>query len=164
MNVTVSLYSVLIVLGVVGFGYAAWSILYALHLSARRTNEETSKLREAVALNTAALVRMTEALAPACDELRTHMMGIPKLLEAVVSVGNAQLEILQGQREVQRNPFGKPNGPRAPRDVASQNQEFDVRQLQRAEGISREEAMLRMNGANQRSVWEGNDIFEGWNR
>ena len=95
---------------------------------------------------------------------RAQLESVPRLLEAVAKVGATQLDMLQSQRAAQsereRNPFGRSNGPAAPRDVEAANLEHEVDQMVRSQGISREEALLRMNSANESGVWGG--ILKGW--
>lgn len=121
-------------------------------------------LAEKMIAGLAPVDRLRESLAPAAEELRANMAGVPKLLEMVAKIGQAQLEIAQQQRAEQqermRNPFGRTNGPMPPRDVAAANAEHEVQQMMRSEGVSREEALLRMNPANTGSVWDG--LTEGW--
>jgi hypothetical protein len=112
------------------------------------------------------VAQFVEKLVPASEEVKANMQAVPRLLEAVAKVGQAQLEIAQQQRaeqaEKERHPFGRPNAPVPPRDVAAANMEDEIMQRMRAEGVSREEAMLQMNPANNSSVWSGNSMFEGW--
>ncbi|MGE5726937.1 MAG: hypothetical protein ACM34G_17285 [Acidobacteriota bacterium] len=98
------------------------------------------------------------------ESLRSQFALVPKLLETVVRVGNAQLEIAQAQRRQQQNPFGQSNRM-PPRDVEAANQEDRIQEMMRGEGITREEALLRLNPANMGSLWEGSQAqpwFDGW--
>ena len=138
---------------------SAGRILSALEATACR-------VEAALVTASAGVSRVTEALLPAAEAMRANMGAVPSLLEAVAKVGSAQLEVQQRmQQEAEqkkKNPFGRPNGPVAPRDIEAANAEYDVATMMRAEGISREEAMLRMNPANQSSVWDGGQIFSDW--
>ena len=120
----------------------------------------------ALATASAGMSRAGDALMPAAEALRANMSAVPSLLEAVAKVGQAQLEVQQRmQQEAEqkkKNPFGRANGPAAPRDINAANEEYEVSMMMRAEGITREEAMLRRNPANQSSVWDGGQIFENW--
>lgn len=183
MNANVPLSFILIGVAV---GLALWLVyrwISALSLSAQRTREASVKLdadvvllSQAVASASAALASATaatdkvrEMLAPASEELKKHIAGVPALLQMVAKIGEAQLNIMQAQRaeqkERQQNPFGRPNAPVPPRDTTAANLEHDVTTIMRTEGITREEALMRLNGANADSVWAaGNSLFEGWNR
>ena len=161
MNVTVPLNVIIFLIG----GGLALFLGYRLAIRMESGNaslvRSIEKLRESL--------DKTEALLlPAAEELRQHMPGIPKLLESVARVGQAQLEMVQQQRQEQaertRNPFGRTAGPMPARDVESANREYEIDQAMRAEGISREEAQLRMNPANTASVWDGDELTRGWAR
>jgi hypothetical protein len=173
MNTSVPLPILLIVLASAAVLWFLYRFVRALEQSAERTKETADTLAAAfvgaeAALKacTAATDQLREALAPAAGELRSNMQAIPKLMEGIGRIATAQLEILQAQRaeheEKKKNPFGKPNAPAPPKDVTGANMEYEVTTMMRAEGISREEALLRMNGANDASVWSGNSVFEGW--
>ena len=175
MNASVPLSVVLLALAGAVVSYLIYKVVKSITVSALKVGEAADRLEAALAAGTVALAAVTTAtdqlrasLAPAAEELRTNMSALPKLLEAVARVGQAQLEITQAQRaeqeERKKNPFGRPNAPMAQRDTAAANMEYEVQQTMRAEGISREEALLRMNPANSASVWEGNGLFEGWGR
>ena len=173
MNQSVPLYVVLLILTGGGAAYLLYRLWRAFDQSARRIADASAvvsaamnRLEEALITNSARATRLEAALTPAAAELQASMAAVPKLLEAVAKVGSAQLEIMQAQRashaERQAPPFGKPNVPIPPRDVESANQAYEVDQMVRAQGISREEAMLRMNPANAGSVWNGDQMFAGW--
>jgi hypothetical protein len=128
--------------------------------------------RLALAANTDAFNRLAavteqlrSTLAPAADELAKHMTAVPKLLEVIAKVGNAQFEILQQQRADAGNmpPQQRNRTPPTRGDVSSANMEYEVNQLMRAEGVSREEALMRLNGANGDSAW-GSSLLDGWGR
>jgi hypothetical protein len=178
MNSTVPLYSVLIVALLIG---AAIIIILAsrkLAATARRAVQSSDSLtaaavslRDAVAAGTEALGKLQQTFAPASDELRANMMALPKVLESLSKIGSAQLSIMEVQRGEQAariaNPFGESNGAIPHRDVTGANQEYEVQQRMRAEGISREQALLMMNPANDTSPWDTspwdtNDLFAGW--
>jgi len=94
--------------------------------------------------------------------LNENLSGVPKLLEVIVRIGNVQLAIMEAIRNAAKNPFG-PSNQIPQRDVVGANLEAAIDELRRSEGISREEAQLRLNTANAQSVWgEGNGIFNGW--
>ena len=146
------------------------NLLSEINAVARELNAVRISLSAAVdalcqemAATAAAVDKGKEVVLPAAEALRS---AVPNLLEAVAKVGQAQLEVQQRmQQEVEqkkKNPFGRPNGPAAPPDVERANQEYDITMMMRAEGISREEALLRMNPANNSSVWDGGQIFDGW--
>ncbi len=187
MNVAVPLYGVLLVLGGCALLWLMWRWVKAIENSAGRIEQADKQLCAALAASSSAmadlreqwvvvaanaddlqsaLVALTGKLAPAAADLQTHLAAIPKLLEMVAKVGQLQLEAIRQQRaeaeERARNPFGRATGPLPPRDTAAANLEDQVQELMRAEGIGREEALLRLNPANARSVWEGNKFFEGW--
>ena len=168
MSESIPLYAVLLILAAGAGCIILYRVVSRALESARRMAVAADRLETALATTTAALSRLEAALGPAATELQANMKAVPQLLEAVSRVGQAQLDLLQAQRaafeQKQKNPFGRQNAPAAPRDVSAANLEYDIDQLQRAEGISREEAMLRLNPANAGSVWEGNGLFEGWNR
>jgi hypothetical protein len=107
-----------------------------------------------------------DLLAPAAESMRSNMEGVPKLLEGLTKIASAQLDLIQFKQSVEKrpeNPFlPTSRSPLAPRDVTSANQEYEIDQIIRAEGVSREEALMRMNPANQASVWDGGNIFGGW--
>jgi hypothetical protein len=162
MNASVPAWVILIVLAGAGVLWLAWRWSRLREQSARRTFE-------ALTANTAAVIQLREALAPAAEELRSNMAAVPKLLETVAKIGSAQLEIMQAQRaaaEAGRQPPApphRPNSPIAPRDTTAANLAYDVDQIMRAEGVTREEALMRLNGANEDSVWGGN-LFQDWGR
>jgi hypothetical protein len=167
----VPLWLVLAVLGGAAILYALFWCIVALEKSARRTAEQSVKLEQAITTlavalmqATATLERAREALAPAVEEIKTTMPGIPKLLEAVAKVGSAQLEMLAAQRATQSNPFGGKKNAVIQKDVEQANLEYEITNLMRSEGCSREEAMLRLNPANARSVWDSSNVFDGWQR
>ena len=146
------------------------NLLSEINAVARELNAVRISLSAAVdalcqemAATAAAVDKGKEVVLPAAEALRS---AVPNLLEAVAKVGQAQLEVQQRmQQEVEqkkKNPFGRPNGPAAPPDVERANQEYDITMMMRAEGISREEALLRMNPANGQSVWDSGQIFDGW--
>ena len=178
MNQSVPLYMVLAVVGV----NAGVLVLYLVHrwlngLSARLKAVADSMLEADQTLETvnASLGDLRHMLEPvlkcvtdAAEEFTEHMPGIPKLLEGVSRIGQAQVEVLQQQRrdqaEREKNPFGRTSGPLPPRDVEAANQEHQIQEIMRATGASREEVLLQMNPANTASVWDGDRLTEGWGR
>lgn len=173
MNQSIPLQTLLILLACAGGLYLIFRFVRALEKSADNTKETADTLAAAflgakkiLEDSTAATNQLRAALAPACEELKTNMAGVPRLLEMVAKIGSAQLEIMQQQRAEQaerlRSPFGKSTGPTPPRDAAAANLEYEATRMMRADGISHEEALLRMNPANAQSVWENNGLFEGW--
>ena len=188
MNQSVPLYTILIGLAVAGLLYLLYKAISRIEKSAGRISASNEKLLSAIArvsgeldavrislsaaadalcqemaATVAAVDKGKEVVLPAAEALRS---AVPSLLEAVAKVGHAQLEVQQQMRQdaeqKKKNPFGRPNGPAAPQDIEASNAEYDVATMMRAEGISREEAMLRMNPANQSSVWDGGQIFSDW--
>lgn len=166
MNQTVPLYIVLLVFGIAGAGYVLFRLIRSIEAATRsiRTASEICEASGTKALT--AMARIESLIGPASESLKANLSGVPKLLEAVAQVGTAQLEIMQRQRaaemEAKKNPFGKGNAPMPPRDVEAANLEDEVNQLMRSQGMSREEALLRMNPANAGSVWDGDNLFRGW--
>ena len=188
MNQSVPLYTILIGLAVAGLLYLLYKAISRIEKSAGRISASNEELLSAIArvsgeldavrislsaaadalcqemaATAAAVDKGKEVVLPAAEALRS---AVPSLLEAVAKVGNAQLEVQQRMQQdaeqKKKNPFGRPNGPVAPRDIEAANAEYDVATMMRAEGMSREEAMLRMNPANQSSVWDGGQIFNDW--
>jgi hypothetical protein len=169
---SVPLYAVMLSVGIVGFISIVVWLAYTFQEVRRRIFEESGKLHQAftalsveLAAATAAVQHLQLAIAPAAEEIKVNMPGIPKLLEAVARLGQAQLEMQQAARAAAANPFGgRTTGPIPPRDVTAANLEHEVTMMMRTEGCSREEAMLRLNPANSSSVWSGNSVFDGWQR
>jgi hypothetical protein len=152
MTQPVPLYAVLVALAI---GVVLWLIhrwVTGLVQSARRMEAGLAETRQV-------LQALGSQLVPACAAVQGHLPLVPQLLEAVARVGNAQLEALQQQK-----PGFKPGAPLPQRDVEAANREFEIDQMMRAEGISRAEAEMRANPANQQSVWEAGGMFEGWGR
>lgn len=156
--------------------YLLWRWVRAIEESARRTCAAIASIDTAITdarvefkaqatAGCAGLARVCELLAPASAELQANMAAVPKMLEGITKIATAQIEIMQAQRAAatlqQQNPFGRHNGPIPPRDTEAANLEHQVQQMMRAEGIGREEALLRMNPANAGSVW-GDNVFDGW--
>jgi hypothetical protein len=157
MNTSIPLPIVLMSVLAVALIYAASRAVAAVLASARRT-------AEAIEANTVALNEIQEALAGLkgdIGEASKLLQSVPKLLEAVTRIGDAQLQIMQSQAQQQSsNPFPRGNTPLPSRDVEAANLEHDISQMMRAEGITREEALMRMNGANDSSVWD--TMGQGW--
>ncbi len=169
--VLVTMISVVVIMGIIRVITAIQSSIQQISVSIDRAVVSNEKLATHLDAVLAALIslsatvhKLQETFVPASEEMRANMVGVPKLLEAVARVGQAQLEFTQVERERVRNPFGRTNAPAAPRDTVQANLEFEIQQMQRAEGISREEALMRLNPANSQSVWGGGDgLFSGWN-
>jgi hypothetical protein len=152
MNQAIPLYVVLIVAGAAGLLYLVHHWVCYVKESAQRMKG----LQEAIEAQTVALNEIQEALSgAAAKEMGEHLAAVPKLLDAVAKIGGAQLEILQTQRP------HRPNTPTPPRDNAAANLEQEITDMVRSEGCSREEAMLRLNPANDQTVW-GNAFYQGW--
>jgi hypothetical protein len=171
MNQSVPLYIVLIVLAGAGVAYLIYLLTQAIVSAGRilsALDATACRVEAALATTSAGVSRAGDALMPAAEALRANMGAVPSLLEAVAKVGQAQLEVQQRMQQEseqkKKNPFGRANGPSAPRDINAANEEYEVSMMMRAEGITREEAMLRRNPANQNSVWDGGQIFENWSR
>ena len=169
MNTAVPLYIVLIAMAGAGVAYLIYRLTQAIVSAGRilAALEATAcRVEAALATASAGVGRAAEALLPAAEAMRANMGAVPSLLEAVVKVGQAQLEVQQRMQQEadqkKKNPFGRSNGPVAPPDVERANQEYEITMMMRSEGISREEALLRMNPANQGSVWDSGQIFDGW--
>ena len=166
VNQSIPLSVVLLVLAGGGVFYLVCRWVSAIQKSAQRISESATNLGAALAASTTALNQAIAAFAPVSAEVQSNIAAVPKVLEAITRVGQAQLEIMHAQRAAHEqqpaNQFGRPNGPIPPRDTDAANLEYEVNQMMRAEGISREEAILRMNPANQGSVWDGNEAFKGW--
>jgi hypothetical protein len=161
MNQAIPLY---VVLSAAAAGVLLWLInrwVSSIIQSARRMADSIVEFQ-------ADLKTARAAIQPAVEDARANLAAVPKLLEAVAKIGSAQLETAQRQRAEQeeraRNPFGRNNAPAAPRDTTAANMEYEVQQAMRAEGISREEALLRANPANEKSVWDGDAMFSGWRK
>jgi hypothetical protein len=171
MNQNIPAYYLLIALVVAGAAYFIHKWVAAIQMSIRHTTEASAKLEAdltALRQSISAAVLEIMKLLPAAEEIKTNLPGVPKLLEAVARVGQAQLELNAAQRAEQKarqdNPFGRPNAPAPPRDTAAANLEYEVSQMMRSEGVTREEALLRLNSANADSVWAGGSLLEGWQR
>ena len=169
MNQSIPVYIVLIALAGAGGAYLIYRLTQAIMSAGRMLSalEATAcRVEAALATASAGVTRATEALLPAAEAMRSNMGAVPNLLEAVAKVGTAQLEVQQQmQQEAEqkkKNPFGRTNAPAAPRDIESANEEYEVAGMMRAEGISREEALLRRNPANSQSVWDNGQIFSDW--
>lgn len=166
MTQAVPLYIVLIIAAVLVGGWLIYHWVRAIEESARRTLEAGARLDAALGRVEKSLDELRISVDRTSEKVQPHLEVVPKLLETVARVGNAQLAVAQQQRaeqqERERHPFGRPNTPTPPRDVAAAEMEHEITQMVRSEGISREEAMLRMNPANAGSVWEGNGILDGW--
>lgn len=177
MTQAVPLYIVLIIVAAFAAAWLLHRWVRAIEESARRTLEASARLEAAlgrVEKNLDELRLSLDLLRTAigsasswtAEKIQPHLEAVPKLLETVARVGNAQLAVAQQQRaeqqERERNPFGRANSAAPQRDVAAAEMEHEITQIMRSEGISREEAMLRMNPANTGSVWEGNGLLEGW--
>ena len=166
MNQMVPLYAVLLI---VAAGGLLWLVRLCVSAISRSVNSLIAS-NEACSKDLKELAQELKAaraqIDPLLKEAHETMGSIPKLLESVARVGHAQLEVVQQQREEHaaraRNPFGRPNAPAPPRDVEAANLEHEVQQMMRAEGVSREEAMMRMNPANTQSVWDGDELTRGW--
>lgn len=145
---------------------AVAAVLYVMYRFARSIERSAGRIEGACSELGATIVATSSTLNQLRDQIVTNMGGIPKVLEGVTRIAGAQLEILQAQRaeaDVKtQNPFGRPNGPMPPRDVAAANLEHEVQQMMRAQGMSREEALLHLNPANAGSVWGGGNFFSGW--
>jgi hypothetical protein len=156
LNEAVPLPVLLVAIAVAAVLYAAVRWWTSAQNSARRSDSLIVNLTAALMDNTAAVNQLHSVLTQPLTELQTHMASVPKLLEAVAKVGSAQLQM-------QQNPFGRRNAPIGQRDVTSANLEHEVQTIMRAEGITREEALMRLNPANAGSMWDGN-VLGDWNR
>lgn len=141
--------------GGVGLIVLAWKAAQAIATAAEG-------LQTAITENTAAIRDMNSKISPLMEQLQGHLEAMPGLMKAITRIGEAQLEIYNAQ-------FAGLNGAsnnhqqrtKAPsRDVDSANAEYEISQMMRYEGISREEAMSRMNSANNRGPWA--TIFDDW--
>lgn len=152
MNPSVPLYPLLVAVLVL-------LVLYAVVRAATFLAQSAGRTQGTIQANTAAIAGLVAKL----DEAGKQLAAVPKLLEAVMKIGDAQLQTLQAQRQTgQQNPFGRPTGPLPPRDVDAANMEHEIGEIMRSEGVTREEALMRMNGANGRSVWDSNAVFQDW--
>lgn len=122
--------------------------------------QATSGLQQAIAANTEAIRDMNKQVGSILEQLQGHLSAMPSIMKAIVRIGEAQTEVYQAQ-------FAGMNGnsqvkqSRTPvRDVETANAEYEISQMMRSEGISRAEAMSRLNPANARGPWAG--MFEGW--
>lgn len=160
MNDTVK--AVSMTLGAVAAAYMVWSLWTAISLSAQRTRERYEALQKAYENLAEKLGVLAQGLAPAAEAMRSNMAGIETLMQGVAKIASAQLEILQRSTVPPGNPFGRVN--KVPqRDATDANQEHAIQQEIKAYGISREEAQMRMNGANDQSVY-GESFFDNWRR
>ena len=177
MNQTVPLSVVFLVLGIGAWAYAVFKFVQVFRDNTAATHElsramtflrgQQDELLKALLSTEKATHFLRDTVTPAAKQIEENMAGVPKLLEMVAKIGTAQLEIMQAQRAAAQkpaNPFSRPNGPMPPRDAAAADLEHEIGQMMRSEGVSREEAMMRLNPANAGSVWDGNSFFQGWNR
>lgn len=181
--ITISLAGLLIGIAVLGLAglliYLTYHVVKSINESAQRTCEAAERLavvmgglREtfgSMVLNCSTAVnQLRDTVGPAAAELQTNMAAVPKLLEAVARVGQAQLEIMQAQRAAGQakhdNPFGRPNGSMPPKDIEAANLEYEVGEIMRSQGVSREQALMQLNPANIGSVWDGGGVLDGWMR
>lgn len=125
-------------------------------------SELISAHTKAMDLNLATLLG---SIQPASDEIKLHLAGVPKLLEGVTRLGGILVQLIQQVRRAdqdrQKNPFGRNPAPTPMRDEGLAEIEHEVTAIMRSEGISRDEALLRMNQANGETVWN-NEIMRGW--
>lgn len=139
----------------------ALALVWFIHYWVSRSIESARRTEAAVNQLSQAAANIRDHLEAISKELTNYMPQIPKLLDAVAQVGNAQLTALEEQRKRAANPFGRRTGPVVDRDVAAAEREHEITEMMRAEGVSREEAELRINPANEQTVW-GGGIFDGW--
>jgi hypothetical protein len=179
MNASVPISAVLIALAAAGALWLAyrWVVRLGAGIAGLRdgvaaetaaltqVDAELAALRSAMATGTAALSQLQQSFAPASEELRTNLASVPRILEMVSKIGSAQLGIMEAQRAEQaerlKNPFGRPNAPTPQRDTVAANREYDIVTMMRSEGVTREEAELRLNPANDSSVWSSS-VLDGW--
>ena len=88
---------VLAVLAGAGLLYLGYRFVQVIE-STRRILEVN---REATVRLEVALNQVSEVVSPAVEEFRANMASVPKLLEAVTKVGEAQLRVAQQQRAEQ---------------------------------------------------------------
>jgi len=151
MNQAVPVYAVLLAAAVAAGLYLIYVAARRGIDSARRSFEEAAKLAAEI------------------EKLRTALAPLTELLPAITRIADAQLEILQIQRGQARpaspgvpNPFGGRTNGVAQRDLGIAQMEYDIEQLRRSEGISREEAALRLQQTGT-SVWDGaGGILQDW--
>jgi len=166
MNVTINLSVLAIAAIAVACVYFLVRAIREFSLACGRVVEVVAKLtpevagaREEVKSLRALILPATSGLEKVYTELQGNLAGVPKLLEVMTKIGEMQFESTQRLGKlvagVGNAAFGKVRTPMPQQDLAGAESEYRIMTMMREQGISREQAMMTMNQANEASVWDG---------
>jgi hypothetical protein len=160
MSVNINLSVLAIIVAAAAAMYFLYRIAQQVTRSAARVEEVIARLMTEVAgarqevKDLRALIAQVTSGSVA-TELQTNLVALPKIFEAILKLGEIQFESAKkiGQAAKQL----APSRPMPAQDVESADREYRIQSRMR-EGVSRGQAELELNPANDASVWKDFDF------
>jgi len=128
---------------------------------------EAAALRAEMARNRETLERAASIFSGECAELRNGLETWREQTDRIVRLGEECVrtgQMLQAiRREQEKYPFGRPVSAGVPAQNSPEmaDLEYRIQQTMKEHGVTRHEAMMMLNPANQWSPWDG---FGEWDQ
>lgn len=114
--------------------------------------EEVKDLRSLMVQATSGWDKLNGSMVLIGNELQTSLAALPKIMEAMIKLGEMQYEAYKRLNRMADQK--RPGSPMPLPDPDAADREYRIQTEMRERGISRSQAEIEMNPANEVSVWD----------
>jgi hypothetical protein len=119
--------------------------------------DEVAALRQPLTESVVGARMLSEDLQKATREMAGNLIAVPKMVEVIAEMGKRQVAILEAVNKTAETLYGALHSKDAkagyrPYDAVDADREYAIGELQRAHGLTRQEAEENVNS---QKLWEG---------